>query len=231
LYLEVATKLWHPTIAEGMESLNEELKLYYSANRHLHLSSVYPLSITQLKSRTDPFPSLKAKAAQCRHLGEFALALAYKHKHGTVARPPFRFAGRLRGHEQEHLENLVGACEGMCRFHRSCKAQPFDAEACKAAMYRCLQCLSALHRLWRQGLPESEQGHQPFAQRPKAHELQHLVEDKLPLWGSPSSFWCYRDEDFIGAVKIIASKSNHPHTLEKRVMEKLIILATLGFAP
>jgi hypothetical protein len=192
---------------------------------------VYPLTLSQLKAKGDPFPTLKAKAAQCRHLADFALAIAYRHKNGTMARPPFRFVGRLRGHEQEHLQNLVGACDGMCSFNRCCRAEPFDADACKAAMYKCLQCLSALHNLWRQELPAAEQGHQPFAQRPKAHELQHLVEDKLPLWGSPSSFWCYRDEDFIGAVKIIAAKSNHPHTLEQRVMEKLLILASLGFGP
>ena len=57
--------------------------------------------------------------------------------------------------------------------------------------------------------------------------LQHLVEDKLPLWGSPANFWCYRDEDYIGSVKSIAAKTKHPWTFETRVMEKLRILTKL----
>ncbi len=57
--------------------------------------------------------------------------------------------------------------------------------------------------------------------------LQHMVEEKLSLWGSPSRFWCYRDEDYVGAVKNIAMKSRHPATIELRVNEKLMILAGL----
>jgi hypothetical protein len=66
--------------------------------------------------------------------------------------------------------------------------------------------------------------------RPKAHVLQHLVQDKLKLWGSPSQYWCYRDEDYVGAVKQLANRTMHPSTLEKRVAEKLMLLAGLHAA-
>ena len=74
-------------------------------------------------------------------------------------------------------------------------------------------------------IPLAQQKRLLFHVRPKAHVLQHLVEDKLWLWGSPSQFWCYRDEDYVGAVKTIAAKTKHPHTLEERISEKLMILS------
>ena len=70
-------------------------------------------------------------------------------------------------------------------------------------------------------------GKLPFHLRPKCHACQHLVEEKIRMFGSPSSFWCYRDEDFVGCVKRIARKTLHPATLEIRVMQKLRILASL----
>ena len=70
----------------------------------------------------------------------------------------------------------------------------------------------------------------PFHLRQKAHLCHHLVEEKILLFGSPSAFWRYRDEDFVGAIKAIARKSSHPFTLEQRIVEKLRILAALESA-
>ena len=50
---------------------------------------------------------------------------------------------------------------------------------------------------------------------------------KIEAFGSPSMFWCYRDEDFVGVMKSIASKTKHPATLEKRMIQKLRIWAAL----
>ncbi len=44
----------------------------------------------------------------------------------------------------------------------------------------------------------------PFHIRPKAHLLQHLVQDKVPLFGAPSGFWGYGDEAFVGALKALS---------------------------
>jgi hypothetical protein len=43
-------------------------------------------------------------------------------------------------------------------------------------------------------------------------------------------FWCYRDEDYVGAVKTIAAKSKHPATIEPRIVEKLMLLSGLNAA-
>ena len=118
--------------------------------------------------------------------------------------------------------------EGLDRFITSCSAAPFDAGECRAGMYQYLQTFEALHNMWRDGVPEGEHGNLPFRLRPKCHILTHLVDEKVLLFGSPSDFWCYRDEDFVGAIKRVAAKTKHPATLEQRVLEKLRIFAAVN---
>ena len=214
---------WHRNKAIGLKSLSNELALFYSANRERHLSSVLPLSYAQIRATEPGYPSLKAKAAQTRHLADFAVILANRHKLGDASRRPWRFPSSSphAARSADHLGLLVPLFEGMARFHHACLLTPFPDAECKAALYMFLQSLKGLHELWRDGVPIEEQRSLPFVVRPKAHLLQHLVEDKLPLWGSPSLYWCYRDEDFVGFVKSMASKSKHPATIEARVGEKI----------
>jgi hypothetical protein len=134
----------------------------------------------------------------------------------------------MAGQEQTYLENVFAACQGMAVFQASITMEVFDAVRCKQAMYQCLQSLAVLSHLWRDGLAPGAEAFCPFPLRPKSHMLHHLCEDKLQLWGSPCNSWSYRDEDYIGVVKVIAAKSCHPKTLEKRVIEKLMIASSLG---
>jgi hypothetical protein len=228
-WLEVTHKPWHRNSRTGLLRLNGLLKNYYDSNRDQHFSSIYPLSMSQIKSAKPGYPVLKSKAAQCRHLADFAVLLAHRHRNGTRSRPAFSFpsTSRMAGMDQEHNDSLVHMCEGMAAYHRACSASPFDEEACRQAMYTFLASLGVLNRLWRSDAVGEANKHMPFTLRQKTHVLQHLVEDKLSIWGSPASSWCYRDEDFIGAVKKIALKSSHPKALEKRCMEKLMILTGL----
>ena len=62
----------------------------------------------------------------------------------------------------------------------------------------------------------------PFHIRPKAHACQHLVQEKVDMFGRG-----HRDEDFVGVVKRIARKTLCPKTLEQRVGEKLRLWAGL----
>jgi hypothetical protein len=220
----VSCKRWHRNQRSGFICLNRELKEYYDAHKELGLSSVYPLTASQLEPKSGSGKPLKCKAAECRHLADFAVALAYRHLRGNALRPPFEFRGRLHGQEQVHLTNLVAACEGMAEFQRSVSVVPFDEGKCRNAMYKCLQALVVLHNLWRAGFPQSAHGKLPFHIKRKAHMLQHLCEEKLSMWGSPSRFWSYRDESFIGAVKTIAGNSKKPNMLERRIIDKLLIL-------
>jgi hypothetical protein len=57
--------------------------------------------------------------------------------------------------------------------------------------------------------------------------LLHMVGDQLERFGSPSRCWCYRDEDYVGVVKLVAAKTKDPRTLEQRVHDKLMLMAGL----
>ena len=230
-WLHITNKSWFRSSKVGLASLNDDLKAYYSANHDQGLSSIYPLVMSQVTAKVPGYPCLKSKAAQCRHLADFGLSLAQRHRYGGLGRGAFRFreSSRMYANTDEHLDLLERLFQGLVQYHRACSAVPFPEDQCRQGMYDFLGALSGLNRLWRHGLPadHSEKG-LPFHLRPKGHGLQHLVADKLFLFGSPSAFWCYRDEDYIGAVKRIAQASKHPWTIEKRVMEKLRILTKLS---
>ena len=142
--------------------------------------------------------------------------------------PPLRFrpGRRLHGRSEEHNELQVQVFRGIVGYLEAMNTQPFEAESCKAHMYSCLQGMAALRALWRTDLEDPTLHHgSPWHLRPKAHMLHHLVEEKLPLWGSPKNFWCYGDESFVGAIKNVAAGSRHPATLEDVAGKKCMLLA------
>ena len=67
--------------------------------------------------------------------------------------------------------------------------------------------------------------HQPFHMRVKAHALEHIALDVIPLYGSPRDFWCYGDEAWMGVIKSICARSKHPASLERMVLAKLRLWA------
>jgi hypothetical protein len=230
LFLEIDNKHWYANRIVGLNALNRELESFYAANRELNLSRCTPLVIQQIIAKKPGYPYLKCKAAATRHLVQFGLLLAQRHRHGGSGKGPWNFA---RGHHlenktREHLDLLVATFEGLAEFHDGC--EPFDEERCKRGMLKYLQSYEGLWRLWRADRPADQHKSMPFHMRQKAHALHHLVLDKLVLWGSPSRFFNYRDEDYIGVIKTIAGKTKHPRTLERRVSEKLLILSGLDIS-
>ena len=226
-WLEITWKTVHSNQRVGLKSLNAELEAFYAVNRDLGLSPITNLSKSQIRSDVPGYPYLKAKAAQTRHVADFALLLARRHEHGDAHRPAFSFrpGHRLADRLQEHQALVSSVMEGMVMFHRSCQAEPFDAERCRSAMFQFLQGMGQLNHMWRQGLADNLVSAQPWHIRPKSHMLQHLVQDQLDSWGSPSAFWCYSDESFVGSIKNVAMATKHPATLEDRVSEKVVLLA------
>ena len=178
------------------------------------------------------YPTLKAKAAQTRHLAMFGLVLARMQAVGTPSRPAFSFRpnSRLGGRSGEYRVQIVRVFEGLVGYQEICDRVPFDSGACAEAMLRFLQACESLSHLWREGLADPE-GHNklPFHLRPKSHVLQHLVLDKVLMWGSPNEFHCYGDESFIGGIKTICSMSKHPATLEQTVAKKAVLRAGVEF--
>ncbi len=225
-WLEISNKQWHRNSKAGLVFLNQDIEAFYAANHERKLAQATPLSASQIRSAEPGYPTLKTKAAQTRHLAEYGLLLAQRHRFGDHGRPAHRFraASRLGPHSAEHARLLCECLEGMVDYHRSCVAEPFPPDDCKAAMYKFLAALLRLHDLWRRDVPADQQRGLPFVLRPKAHMCQHLVEDHLLQWGSPRMFWCYGDEDFVGHIKDIAAKTKAPTTLEERVAEKVSLL-------
>jgi hypothetical protein len=201
LWLEISNKQWHPNRAAGLQWLNGQLDAYYTANPGLTKAS--PLALTQIIADDPGFPLLKAKASEVRHMIGFGLVLARMHRDGTPTRPAFSFKAshRLVGRSAYHCGQLVELFEGLHGYMSACAAVPFDPAACRSSMYRHLKAAGNLHRVWRTGVPEGVERGIPFHLRPKAHMLQHLVHESIDLYGSPSTFWCYGDEDFVGKVK------------------------------
>jgi hypothetical protein len=231
-WLEATHKGWYRNQTVGLQNLNRMINEYYAAHQDLGLSKATPLVWTQIFAASPGYPFLKAKAAQTRHLAQFCLTLAQLHRSGNAGRPAFEFRAnhRLALETARHRDLLVLLFEGLVEYHESCSREPFSVAECRAAMYKYLQALGELNRLWRAGCTEAEQTTLPFHLRPKAHVCQHMVEEKIELFGSPSTFWCYRDEDFVGSIKNIARKTMHPATLEKMLVHKLRILAVLRWA-
>ena len=229
-FLEIRNKDWYGNQTIGLAGLNSQLATYYKANPGL--SKAGPLVISQIIGKNPGHLFLKANAAQVRHLAEFGLVLANKYLgYSDDARAKFRFnrKHRLFPRLQEHLENLVATFQGMTRYVRSLSATPFDPDACREGMFLYLSSMGKLHELWRPDiLGKAQNSKQPFNVRPKAHKLQHLVQDQVQIFGNPSTFWCYRDEDYVGNVKRICAKTKDPRTLESRVLQKLKILEGLG---
>ena len=219
LWVEVTTKMWHRTKNAGLRAINSELELYYSANKAY---SPLRLSMTQLKSKTTPYPILKAKAAQAKHLCKFGLVLAHKQA-GALGRRGFEWrpSHRLhnRGHEYRTL--IVQLFAAIVTYYDACDADEFVADRCIQPMYVFLQTMVQLHDLWCSGLNPDLAKYQPFHNRPKMHMLQHLVEDQLQLFGAPRNSSCYLDENFIGVLKLICGRSKHPKTIERVAMEKI----------
>ena len=226
LWLHISNKNYYNNMTVGLQKLNEQINEYYTGNRHRKLSRVTPLAYSQIKPKSMGFPYLKAKAAGCRHLADFGLALAHAHRFGGLGKGRMRFRAThpLHGQETAHNDLVVNCFRGLVDYHRACSASPFSPDFCKQSMYTFLESFIALHDMWRAAFPEDVHAKLPFHIRPKAHMLQHLVEEKIVLFGSPNAFWCYGDEDFVGVIKVVCSMSKHPATLEKRVAEKSMIM-------
>ena len=225
-FVEMSHKLWHRSYAHGVAYLNAQLALYYRANPTL---SQINLTVGMIKGKEGGNPTLRSKAAECRHLSGFALVLAHRHAQGGAGRDPFEFpvGARLQPYSDEYKLLVVKMAASMHRYHDECVQEPFVVDHCKQAMHDFCRATTDLRLLFRRHLPAELHATQPFSWRPKGHMLEHLVDDKICLWGSPREFWCYGDEDFVGLMKRIAQMTKHPKTLENLLLQKFRLHAAL----
>ena len=62
-WVEISNKRWHRNVRTGLVRLNQDVKNYYTANKEMNLSSIYPMVLSQIKLEGH-YPTLKSKAAQ-----------------------------------------------------------------------------------------------------------------------------------------------------------------------
>ncbi len=86
---------------------------------------------------------------------------------------------------------------------------------------------NALRPLIRRHLPLEQQQTQVFGERPKMHMADHMVHEKIQLYGSPRHFWCYGDEDVVGLVRGICVQTRHSRTMEARIIAKCCLYEDL----
>ena len=119
------------------------------------------------------------------------------------------------------------AFQGILVYQQACAAVPFNEAQCQAGMLLYLRSLSRLSQLWCHGLSEDQIRRMPWHMRPTVHMCEHLVLESVPMFGSPNSFHCYGDEDFVGRVKQIAQRCRHSATIQYRVLQKLMLRIAL----
>jgi hypothetical protein len=220
MWVEVSSKTLHQTYDASIDFLNEQLAMYYGANPTL---TPVHLTLLMLKPSDGGHPTLKCKAAQCRHLAGFAVWLASRHRRLNLQVED----EALVPYSTEYQTTAVDMATQLQLYHRSCTEEPFSAVNCKTAMVSFLASYNQLRLLFRRGLALQLHAAAVFGSRPKLHMCDHLVRDKVPLYGSPRLFWCYGDEDFMGLVKRIAIMSKHPRSLERVLLMKYRLYAHL----
>ena len=220
LFLELSNKTLHRTYQDGIDWLNGELDCFYSV--HAGLSQVR-VTLPAIRPTDGGYPSLKAKAAACRHLGLFLVYLAQRHQ-----RIGYQIEDeRLAPFSAEYQQLAVQMANFFVGYHRSCDAEPFSVAECRGQMLGFLDVYNQLRLLFRRGVPLGMQPSQVFGVRPKFHMADHMVQQKIQLYGSPRHFWCYGDEDFVGLVKRICAQTRHPRTMEARILSKYRLYAAL----
>ena len=218
-FVEISNKAWHRSYQDGIDWLNTQLEGYYRASPG---KSEVKLTLPMVKPSDGSHPTLKVKAAVCRHLAQFAVYLARRHeRHVLEFSDP-----RLQPHSAEYRNLAVTMAEAMEAYHVECAAETFSEVRCLGALDAFIASYNSLRLLFRRDLPPAYLSAQVFSQRPKLHLTEHLHQ-AVEIYGSPRSFWCYGDEDFVGFIKRIAMKSSHPRSIDNVLANKYRLFSAL----
>jgi hypothetical protein len=182
-----------------------EVDLRKWEKEHPSSSSKIQGKLNQDRIRTEKqWPKMKAKGAALRHVTAYVLHLAVQFCNGS------------------RYDNLVlSLCQLICRFYEliSRESQFLTSEALKELPvigHRLAEAYTTLSSL------SFSAGFKLFKMMPKLHLWEHLTEYPLPL--NPRAFWCYSDEDLMGALVAIAVTC-HSSTLASTALFKWLHLA------
>ena len=176
LFYEVLPKLG-PNRKEQIKQLWERIKTYYQ--EHKPSSQIQTLTAPMIL-RTGKGPRLRTKGGETRGLIHFADRLA------------------KWNHEEEQTprsQTIAATFSRLLDVYHCVAATEYDPGTAASA---CRQFLLLYKSL---GTP----GSLLWEIKPKFHMMQELFEFQAPaLQSSPSDFWCYKDEDYVGWIATFA---------------------------
>ena len=190
------------TQSEKVQELNKRLKVWQSKRKSPLQGK---LTVERLRTK-GKWPKLKARAAQTRHLADYAYELMLEHCNL----------------ELPHERRILAVIQLLVRFY-NILASPdmFFSEEARVEVPSIGRKMMMLY----QQLAEAAiaEGQKKWKLSPKHHIFLHLCEIQCPLLGNPRFYWCYADEDLVGKMIEIAH-SVHPLALAVAVLTKWLHL-------
>ena len=199
-----------PNQDENVQELEKEMKAWCKTHR---VPSRIQGGLTKERIRATTnatgYPKLKAKGAQCRYLAPFTLELAK------------RFARTAPAYATH--DNLVTAVNGLlCSLYEIfSQSGRWLSDAAKLKIVKIgnqlpffyMKLQAEAHRL----------GVKLWKMTPKIHMVQELLIFQALLWGNPSYYWTYGDEDLVGTMVEIAH-SCHLATVTVTALVKWLVV-------
>ena len=186
------------------------MKRYYSIAKP---SSVVDDLTPEMIRQPGKGPKLRSKGSECRGLVPlgFELAIAMKEKH-----------------QSEHTNTIVRMMSALLFFYQAIDQEEYPIDT---AAKMCRSC--CLHYKALRDEARVLHGHSTklWTLSPKFHMWIEVTEYQAPHLGCPRTFWCYRDEAFVGYVSKLAFSrggANVCATASMRLLTK--VRAMIGLA-
>jgi hypothetical protein len=152
------------------------------------------------------YPKLKSKGAAARHLAPYALELARKFNDNS-----------------EHDRIKIALCQNTVQFYEILNNNSqFFTDSVQIKFASTTQQMAILYNYLHS--EAFQNGIRTWRMVPKVHCVQHSAETQSQVWGNPSYYWTYADEDLVGLMIEIA-ESCHPNTKSVIALVKWLILA------
>ena len=202
------------TLDANAEALNNDM-IQFCKDSKVPSRIQGQLTAERIRSTSDSgYPKLKAKGAQTRHLAPYALHLARRFQRHAVD-----------GHDQktvDHDRAVVGVCHYLCRLYHlfATSSQFFTAEV-KSELIQIGNILPQLYQTLY--VASANAGVKAWKMTPKLHLIQELCLFYCQVWGNPSYYWTYCDEDLVKLMVEIAT-SCHPLTMAATALVKWLVL-------
>ena len=190
-----------PTVEENTAECESEIKAWYKQRKE---KSKLRGELNWKRLKTEKgWPKIKAKAAACRHLVEYAFDLSSRH---------------LRDEPR-----IIAIVQLLLEFYQLCENEKMYMR--DPAIRRIQVIGRQICQLYAQLANEAkDRGEKVFKMTPKFHLFVHLTEWVIPSTKlNPRSYWCYGDEDLVGTLVEVAENC-HPFTMSTVALTKWALL-------